>query len=69
MKLLSLTCTDSEYKVAVITHGDKGSGTEAQVTLTVFGERRDTGPQPLSKPGAFKDGATDEFTVSSISPM
>ena len=42
------------------------AGTDAQVTLTVFGVNGDSGPLPLGEPdnGFFESGATDQFDVS-----
>lgn len=41
------------------------AGTDAQVTLTVFGINGDSGPLPLGEPdgGFFEKGATDQFDV------
>ena len=57
-----------EWKVKVITGNKDNSSTDARVTLTVFGERGDSGPLPLGEPdsGLFDTGATDEFDVSLI---
>ena len=51
-----------------MTTGDQeGSGTQAQVYLTIFGEQGDTGPLELGQPGGedFVQGtAGAELTVS-----
>ena len=51
-----------------MTTGDQeGSGTQAQVYLTIFGEQGDTGPLELGQPGGedFAQGtAGAELTVS-----
>jgi hypothetical protein len=41
------------------------AGTDAQVTLTVFGVNGDSGPLLLGEPGGgfFESGATDQFEV------
>ena len=56
---------ESDWRVYVYTSSEDKSGTDAQVTLTVFGEKGDTGPQPLGVPenGLFESGATDQFDV------
>ena len=55
-----------EWKVIVTTGNKDNSSTDAQVSLTVFGERGNSGPLPLGVPdsGLFEIGATDEFDVS-----
>ena len=63
------TSSDGDYAVLVATGGDENGSTDAKVTLTVFGERGDSGPLPLEKEGEelFKPGATDEFKVGRYS--
>ena len=45
------------YKVTVRTSGDRGSGTDANVSIVVYGERGDTGERSL-------DTSADNFPVS-----
>ena len=62
---------EGRWEVSVQTSDITGAGTEAQVSLTVYGRRSDgtvacSGPQPLGQPGddGFKQGqmATNEVT-------
>ena len=67
---LSSSPIEGDYKVLVTTSDDKDSGTDAKVTLTVFGDKGNSGPLPLEKDGhkeglnLFVDGTTDDFQVS-----
>ena len=59
--------SEKEWQVAVTTGDQEGSGTQAQVYLTIFGEQGDTGPLELGQPGGedFAQGTTGaELTVS-----
>ena len=61
---------EKEWQVAVTTGDQEGSGTEAQVYLTIFGELGDTGPLELGQAGGegFAQGTSGaELTVSGFS--
>ena len=61
------TFSEKEWQVAVTTGDQEGSGTQAQVYLTIFGEQGDTGPLELGQPGVenFAQGtAGAELAVS-----
>lgn len=47
----------------VTTSDQERAGTDAPVTLTVFGDKGDTGPLPLEGDGKFQRGAADDFQV------
>ena len=49
----------------ITTHSDPDSGTDSNVTLTVYGDADNTGPIALGDPstGFFYSGKTDEFEV------
>ena len=54
------------YKVTVRTSGDRGSGTDANVSIVVYGERGDTGERSLdTSADNFQRGAEDVFFLES----
>ena len=55
-----------DWCLYVVTSEDDNSGTDAQVTVTLFGEKGNSGPLELGKPGVdlFEAGASDQFEVS-----
>ncbi|XP_013396607.1 lipoxygenase homology domain-containing protein 1 isoform X2 [Lingula anatina] len=54
-----------DWKLTITTSPIENSGTDARVTVTVFGETGDTGPLPLGQPGLghFESGKVDEFKI------
>ncbi|XP_070194990.1 lipoxygenase homology domain-containing protein 1-like isoform X2 [Littorina saxatilis] len=58
--------TDVDWQVRVMTSMcESFSGTDSKVTLTVFGERGTSGPQPLRpEDGIFHPGQTDNFEIT-----
>ena len=56
---------NGDWKVYVITGDKENAGTNAQVTLTVFGELGDSGELPLGQPDLdhFQKACTDEFEI------
>lgn len=63
-----LTPSEGEWKVSIKTNGHASASTQAQVTITVYGHKGNSGPISLgSGDGSnFKSGSTDEFDVSKI---
>lgn len=63
-----LILSEGEWKVSIKTNGHASASTQAQVTITVYGHKGNSGPISLgSGDGSnFKSGSTDEFDVSSI---
>ena len=69
-----ILCSFSElkpvhYEVKVVYTGDiSGAGTDANVSINLFGEYGDTGKRPLSK--KFKDlferNQVDEFKIEAV---
>ena len=61
--------SEKEWQVAVTTGDQEGSGTKAQVYLTIFGEEGDTGPLELGQPGGedFAQGAAGAELIVSVS--
>jgi hypothetical protein len=54
------------YKVTMYTGSEKGSGTDADVTVTLCGERGDSGPHKLLGMGdLFERGQVDDFGIES----
>ena len=57
-----------KYEIVVITGDVKGSGTNANVNITVFGDNGNTGKRPLNK--AFRDlferNQTDKFQIEAL---
>lgn len=49
------------YRVSITTSDLKGASCDANVSVTIFGEKGDSGSRPLEKPGSFNRGQTDEF--------
>ncbi|XP_061166198.1 lipoxygenase homology domain-containing protein 1-like [Saccostrea echinata] len=66
MKRNRLTNTKGEWKVTVKTNGHPSASTQAQVTITVYGHKGNSGPISLgSGDGSnFKSGSTDDFDIS-----
>ena len=62
--------TATSYKVNVTTGDKRGSGTDANVFMTIFGENGDTGEIPLKQSETYKDkfekGHTDVFLLKDI---
>ncbi|XP_077990949.1 uncharacterized protein LOC144445282 [Glandiceps talaboti] len=59
-----------KYQVAVITGDYWNAGTEANIYITIYGERGDTGPRHLhrsKKSRMFEKGQTDIFSVEAVS--
>uniref|UniRef100_A0A8C9S0Y2 Lipoxygenase homology PLAT domains 1 n=1 Tax=Scleropages formosus TaxID=113540 RepID=A0A8C9S0Y2_SCLFO len=58
------------YKVSVMTGDVYGSGTDANVFLTIFGDLGDTGERKLSKSennsNKFERGSVDKFTIEAV---
>ncbi|XP_052774352.1 lipoxygenase homology domain-containing protein 1-like isoform X2 [Mya arenaria] len=54
-----------DWLVRVVTSEEMDSGTDSNVTLTVYGDADNTGPISLGSPstGSFNTGKTDEFDV------
>ncbi|XP_064626993.1 lipoxygenase homology domain-containing protein 1-like isoform X2 [Lineus longissimus] len=54
-----------DWKIDIVTSDIENSGTDAQVSLTVFGERGATDPIPLGAPknGLFESGMRNEFDI------
>ena len=65
IKTRSLFDADGDWRVFVTTGSQDNCGTDAQVALTVFGEKGDTDKLPLGAPeqGLFENGSTDQFDV------
>ncbi|XP_071008463.1 lipoxygenase homology domain-containing protein 1 [Oncorhynchus clarkii lewisi] len=56
----------NKYIVSVFTSAEKGSGTDADVFLNIFGEHGDTGERRLdSDKDNFERGTEDKFTIES----
>uniref|UniRef100_A0A8B9LQ53 Lipoxygenase homology domains 1a n=1 Tax=Astyanax mexicanus TaxID=7994 RepID=A0A8B9LQ53_ASTMX len=58
---------ENKYIASVFTMDCKGSGTDADVYLTIFGEHGDTGERKLVSDGKdnFERGCEDKFTIES----
>ncbi|XP_063957148.1 lipoxygenase homology domain-containing protein 1-like [Lytechinus pictus] len=54
-----------QYEVIVVTSDEKGAGTDANVTLTIYGKNGDSGKQPLKQRfrDLFEKGQTDKFKL------
>ena len=59
---------EGKWKVWVTTSDQPSAGTDAQVTLTVYGSRGNSGPIPLGYADGetFQSGNIDEFEVNSL---
>lgn len=57
-----------DWRVYTRTSDEPGSGTDANITLTIFGTKGDSGPLALGKKGegSFHPGHTDETKVCCI---
>ena len=71
--LLCLHVVEGRWEVTVRTSDVPGSGTGAQVSLTVYGRRADgtvanSGPQPLGQAGdeGFQQGQTATHEVGTV---
>jgi hypothetical protein len=66
--LISFYLVGGDWKIDTVTSNIDNSGTDAQVSLTVFGERGATDLIPLGAPnnGLFESGMRNEFDVSKI---
>lgn len=64
-----IVLSDKDYTVSVITGDVKGAGTNANVFLTIFGDRGDTGERKLEKSEThfdkFEKGQVGEWNESS----
>ncbi|ELT98105.1 hypothetical protein CAPTEDRAFT_225952 [Capitella teleta] len=56
---------EGDWRILIMTSDKNNAGTDAQVTLTVFGVNGDSGPLPLGEPGGgfFEAAATDQFDI------
>lgn len=65
--MFCFTASAGDWKAYVKTSDETDSGTDSNVTLTVYGDADNTGPIQLGSPsvGYFYSGKTDEFEVSS----
>ena len=59
-------CSGGRWKVRIKTGYEEGCGTTGQVTLTVYGEKGNSGPIPLGYADGedFHTGDANEFEVS-----
>ena len=57
-----------KYEVTVITGTEKGSGTNANVFVTIYGSNGDTGKRALTQRfrDLFEKGQTDKFTLEAL---
>ena len=57
--------TEGRWKVVCITNKNRHAGTQAQVTLTVYGHKGNSGPISLGTGDGenFQSGTADEFDV------
>ena len=56
-----------DWEVLITTGSEEEAGTDSKVTLTVFGDKGNSGPQLLELPnGKFNVGQTDSFSVSCL---
>ena len=53
------------YEISVVTGDERGAGTDANVSLTLFGENGDSGKRVLKQRfrNLFERGQTDHFTI------
>lgn len=58
--------TTGDWQVQVVTSAEEGSGTDASVSLTVYGDKGSSGALPLKSDdrSCFQQGKTDKFNVS-----
>ncbi len=56
------------YKIIVHTGNESGAGTDANVSIILYGTLGDTGTRPLKQKGRnlFERNQTDEFTIESL---
>ncbi|XP_064633987.1 lipoxygenase homology domain-containing protein 1-like isoform X3 [Lineus longissimus] len=57
-----------KYEIVVVTGDIKGAGTDANVTVCVFGEHGDSGKRPLKQKfrDLFERGQTDKFQIETL---
>ncbi|XP_059150632.1 lipoxygenase homology domain-containing protein 1-like isoform X2 [Physella acuta] len=57
-----------KYEVVVVTGDEKGAGTNANVSITIFGSNGNTGKRPLTKPlkNLFEKNQTDKFQLEAL---
>ncbi len=57
-----------QYKIVVHTGTVSGAGTDANVSIILYGTLGDTGMRPLKQRGRklFENGQVDEFTIESL---
>ena len=68
-KLISEEMAEIAYTVVVVTGTERGSGTDANVFITITGENGDSGERPLNqsdKFNLFESGNEDSFTLNSM---
>ncbi|XP_048764444.2 lipoxygenase homology domain-containing protein 1-like isoform X2 [Ostrea edulis] len=61
-----MTNTKGEWKVSIRTNGHPSASTQAQVTITVYGHKGNSGPISLGNGDGsnFKSDSTDDFDIS-----
>ncbi|XP_077976546.1 lipoxygenase homology domain-containing protein 1-like isoform X1 [Styela clava] len=62
---VAIDAKPTKYEVTVVTAEEKGSGTDANVCITIYGENSDSGKRPLKQKfrDLFEKGRTDKFTL------
>ncbi|RDD42008.1 Lipoxygenase homology domain-containing protein 1 [Trichoplax sp. H2] len=57
-----------KYEVTVVTGDEKGAGTDANVSVILYGDNGDTGPRPLKKKfvNLFERNQHDKFTIEAL---
>ena len=60
--------TEGRWRVTSVTNKNRHAGTQAQVTLTVYGHKGNSGPISLGNGDGenFQSGSIDEFDVRFI---
>ena len=66
-----LTFSEGNWKVWVVTNGHTSASTQAQVTITVYGHKGNSGPISLgSGDGShFQSGNTDDFEARELNDV
>ena len=63
-------CVDKKYVVNVVTGDHRGGGTDANVFLTMYGDKGDSGERKLHKSETntdkFERGKTDRFSLEAV---
>jgi lipoxygenase homology domain-containing protein 1 len=62
------TLENVKYEVSVVTGAEKGAGTDANVSIILYGENGDTGLRPLKQSfkNLFEKGQTDKFIIECL---